>query len=339
MSQFHRNPNWHWPVFQEALCGIMTDRERLGLPEHYVKGRLDDEIHGAAKTLYGLNPAGLLQIIQSEHTTLAERIAAGNYLAVLGDPRINTLEPEMVQVDGDTVRLGLPEAEIDGVMKNFDGLGLNRAWIEKECPEYFVALKPYRIARFPVTNQEYRDFLLDSGYPEIPVSWAFRRFPQERSNHPVYTVTHQAADAYAHWLSKKGGREFRLPSEAEWEWAATGGDHREFPWGNDFDADFANCCETGVFCTTPVGVFLKGVSPFGLHDMAGNVEEYVADDYAPYPDGKYVTDHLVDIHGAYRVARGGGFARFRDLLRTRRRHGHNPKSSTYVMGFRLAEFV
>ena len=71
--------------------------------------------------------------------------------------------------------------------------------------------------------------------------------------------------------------------------------------------------------------------------MAGNVEEYVADLYRPYPGGEPVADHLVEIHGAYRVARGGGFSRFRDLARTRRRHGHNPRSATYAMGFRLVE--
>ena len=71
--------------------------------------------------------------------------------------------------------------------------------------------------------------------------------------------------------------------------------------------------------------------------MAGNVEEYVADDYAAYPGGAFIADHLVQIHGRYRVARGGSFARFRDLARTRRRHGFNPRSATYAMGFRLAE--
>ena len=73
--------------------------------------------------------------------------------------------------------------------------------------------------------------------------------------------------------------------------------------------------------------------------MAGNVEEYVADQYGPYPGGAWVQDHLVDIHGHYHVARGGSFARFRDLARTRRRHGHNPRSATYAMGFRLAETI
>ncbi len=76
--------------------------------------------------------------------------------------------------------------------------------------------------------------------------------------------------------------------------------------------------------------------PIALTDMAGNVEEYVGGVYTAYPGGTRISDHLVEIHGTYRVARGG-FARFRDLARTRRRHGGNPRSTTYTMGFRLAE--
>ena len=329
--------DWHWPVFEETLCGTMTDRERLGLPQHYVQGRLDAQIAEAYAFLYGLSRDNLLNLIASTHHTLAQRIAAGNLLALLGDPRIEVMQPAMVDIAGGDVRLGLDPDQVDGVMERFSGLGLNRAWIEKECPSYSASIQPFKIAKYPVTHQEYKAFLLDTAFPEIPSSWDFRRYPQERANHPVYTVSHAAAQAYALWLSAKTGRAFRLPTEAEWEWAAMGHDHREFPWGNSFHADFSNSAETGLFTTTAVGVFLEGDSPFGVSDMAGNVEEYVADAYAPYPNGQFVQDHLVDIHGQYHVARGGSFARFRDLLRTKRRHGHNPKSSTYAMGFRLAE--
>ena len=128
-----------------------------------------------------------------------------------------------------------------------------------------------------------------------------------------------------------------MPTEAEWEYAAAGPSGYEFPWGNEFVADNANTAETGLFQSTPVGIFSRGDSPFGISDMAGNVEEYVAGNYAAYPGGEFIADHLVEIHGTYRIARGGSFARFRDLARTRRRHGHNPRSATYAMGFRLAE--
>jgi formylglycine-generating enzyme required for sulfatase activity len=279
----------------------------------------------------------LLDTMISPASTLPARIACGNLLALVGDPRISVERPRMVDIRGGDVEIGLPSDEVGAVLERFTGLGLDRSWIEKECPRHRVALSPYRMACYPVTNAEYRAFLLDTGHPELPSSWHFRRFPQERANHPVYTISPESADAYASWLAQLTGRGFRLPTEAEWEWAAAGPEHREFPWGPLFDADLANTAETGLFSSSPVGAFVGGESPFGVMDMAGNVEEYVADVYAAYPGGSFVADHLVQIQGTYRVARGGSFARFRDLARTRRRHGHNPKSATYAMGFRLAE--
>lgn len=329
--------DWHWPVFDGALCGTESDRERLGLPDRYVPGRLDALLPQAWRRLCGLRPDRLGALCEDAAAALADRVAAGDLLAQLGDPRIDTLGPAMIAVAGGEVEIGLPEAGIDAVLGRYAGLGLQRSWIEKECPRHIVRLAPYALAKYPVTNREYRDFLLDTGYAELPTSWEFRRFPQERANHPVYTVSPAAAEAYAGWLARRTGRAFRLPTEAEWEYAAAGAEGREFPWGPDFDADRANTAESGLFRTSAVGAFASGAGPFGHADMAGNVEEYIADDYAPYPGGGFVADHLVSIHGSYRVARGGSFARFRDLARSRRRHGHNPRSATYAMGFRLAE--
>jgi formylglycine-generating enzyme required for sulfatase activity len=328
---------WHWPSFPAALCGDMTDRERLGLPDRFVTARLDHEMSTAYAALHRDSRDDLAQRTNSANATLAERIVAGNLLALLGDPRISVQRPDMVEIAGGDVDIGLEPADVDGVLEHFSSLGLDRAWIEKECPRHRTTLRPYRIARLPVTNGEYRTFLLETGHADIPSSWAYRQFPRERANHPVYSVSAHSADAFAAWLAQRSGRGFRLPTEAEWEWAAAGPDGRVFPWGSRFDAELTNTAECGLFTTTPVGAFAGGESAFGLCDMAGNVEEYVADDYAPYPGGSFITDHLVKIQGGYRIARGGSFARFRDLARTRRRHGHNPRSATYAMGFRLAE--
>lgn len=333
------DPAWHWPCFGSTLCGQMNDRERLGLPDHYLAGRLDEGLRHAYATLRGAPRDALLDILADAAVPLTARLASGNLLALVGDPRLSADHPAMLAIPGGAVEIGLPAAEVDAALARCAGLGLERAWIDKECPRHTVALQPYRMARYPVTNLEYRTFLLDSGHPDLPTSWHFRRFPHERANHPVYGIEAASADAYALWLARRTGRGFRLPSEAEWEWAAAGPAGLEFPWGERFDADLANTAETGLFTTSPVGAMLGGESPFGLSDMAGNVEEYVADDYAPYPGGVFVADHLVQIHGRYRVARGGCFARFRDLARTRRRHGHNPRSVAYAMGFRLAETI
>jgi toxoflavin biosynthesis protein ToxD len=331
--------SWHRPRFDAVLCGQIDDRERMGLPLHYTAARLDGDLPQAFAALRGASQADWLEVLSTPTSTLCMRLASGNLLALLGDPRIDALNPNMLDVPGGTVQIGLPPSELNAVLDRFDGLGLDRSWIAKECPRHTITLKPYRLARWPVTNAEYREFLCDTGHAELPSSWAFRQFPQERSNHPVYTVSAASADAYASWLAGRTGRHFRLPTEAEWEWAAAGPEGLEFPWGEHFDAELANTAETGLFCSTPVGAFVGGESPFGLQDMAGNVEEYVADNYTAYPQGEFIEDHLVRMLGTYRVARGGSFARFRDLARTRRRHGQNPRSSTYAMGFRLAQTI
>jgi formylglycine-generating enzyme required for sulfatase activity len=315
----------------------MTDRERLGLPDRFVASRLDAPLSKAYVELRQAPRDTLLDVLGSIESKLAQRIAAGNLLAFVGDPRIVVEQPCMVNIEGGDVEIGLASEAVDAVLGRFAGLGLDRSWIEKETPRHAVRLNRFAMARYPVTNSEYRAFLLDTAHAEIPSSWAFRQYPQERANHPVYTISADSADAYARWLSRRTGRDLRLPLEAEWEWAAAGPQGLEFPWGSEFDADLANTAETGLFNTSPVGAFAGGESGFGLADMAGNVEEYVAEAYCAYPGGPFVNDHLVQIHGAYRVARGGSFARFRDLARNCRRHGHNPRSATYAMGFRLAE--
>jgi formylglycine-generating enzyme required for sulfatase activity len=148
-------------------------------------------------------------------------------------------------------------------------------------------------------------------------------------------VSTQDADAYLAWLSEVTGTAHRLPTEAEWEHAAKGFAGQEYPWGAEFDESAANTRETGVHTTTPVGAFPAGDSPFGLSDMAGNVEEYVSGEYAPYPGGRRVEDHLTESLGDYRITRGGSFARYGDLCRCRRRHGSFP-SPLYPAGFRVA---
>lgn len=264
----------HWPEFEAVLCGDMTDRERLGLPNHYLADRFSARMQTLYQQLRLFSVEQLLAMIDANDTDLVTRIAAGNLLALIGDPRIDTKNPTMIDIPANQAWIGLDYTDVDTVLSNFDKLGLNADWIRKECPRHCVELSDYRIAKYPVTNQEYRDFLLDSGYPEIPSSWSFRRFPIERANHPVYTLSAQACDAYGQWLSVQTGRKFRLPTEAEWEFAASGTEGREFPWGARFDENLANTCETGLFETTPVGVFQGGESCFQVYDMAGNVEEY-----------------------------------------------------------------
>lgn len=331
---------WHWPTFEKILCGQMSEQALLGLPDYFSSSRFADVIPALYDRLRLKSKHECLAMAEDKNVPLPERLVAANILALTGDPRISTLNPAMIFVRGGRAWIGLEEDKVDAVLAQYSNLGLDKKWILKECPRHSVSLRDFNIGKYPVTNQEYRDFLVDTCYTELPTSWTFRQFPAEKANHPVYTITAKAAEAYATWLSEKTNRKFRLPSEAEWEYAAAGTDGLEFPWGDVFEPDYANTAETGLFSTTPVGIFVEGNSATGIADLAGNVEEYVRDAYAAYPGGIFVSDHLVDMNGEeYRVARGGSFARFRDLARTRRRHGHNPASHTYAMGFRLIEEI
>jgi formylglycine-generating enzyme required for sulfatase activity len=280
------------------------------------------------------DPAELASIAENGALPLRVRLAAGTLLAVCGDSRLGAL-PALVKVCGGKIEMGLRPEDVEKVATRWRHVGVERAWIEKETPEFTAWLDDFYLSRYPVTNSQYRDFLNTTPRGHRPSTWYLGAYPWDRANHPVCGVSCEDADAYLAWLSRETGHPYRLPTEAEWEHAAKGFAGREYPWGGEFDPAKANTRETGLHTTSPVGVFPGGDSPFGVADMAGNVEEYVADPYHPYPGGKPVEDHLTEALGSYRVTRGGSFARHGDLARTRRRHGPLP-GPLYPCGFRVA---
>lgn len=206
-------------------------------------------------------------------------------------------------------------------------------WIDKELPSHKVALRPYRIGRYPVTNAQYAAFRSTTG-AAAPGS-------QERglpADHPVWGVSFADAEAFAVWAGGVSGRRFRLPTEAEWEFAARGFGRADYPYGAEFSAERANTVESGIGTTTPVDRYARWASPFGVCDLAGNVEEWVSGRYAPYPGGRLVEDDLTAALGpGYRILRGGSFARGGDLSRCARRHGPYPAAEYRYTGFRVAE--
>lgn len=320
----------------DADINSLTDRAAMGLPEGYVEPR-------AERLRYFARVAGhpadeLAAEVEDASLPLEHRLAAGTALALAGDPRIRWDAPRMLRVPAGQALLGTAEGEVDALHADSARFGVQRSWVEKECPRHALLVADFAIARHPVTNAEFAVFLKDTGHTEIPSNWNYGRFDPSAANHPVYTVTAQSADAYAGWLARRTGRRFRLPTEQEWEYAAAGPDGLRHPWGDTWDAQAANTLETGLLMTTPVGAFPEGRSWCGALDMAGNVEEYTSSTYRPYPGGELVRDDLYLRLGAYRIARGGAFNRFRDLARCQRRHGPYPRS-LYAMGFRLAEDV
>jgi len=154
---------------------------------------------------------------------------------------------------------------------------------------------------------------------------------------PVVGVCWYEAMAYANWLASVTGAPYRLLSEPEWEWAARRG-KRRFPWGGDWDTGKLNSLEgeERVMRTTPVGAYPQGVTPEdGIHDLSGNVWEWTATKYAEYPY-KVEADLENPKATGRRIARGGGWAANRKMVRCAYRVWYFPWSRNIIRGFRLA---
>ncbi len=156
--------------------------------------------------------------------------------------------------------------------------------------------------------------------------------------HPVTTIDFPSASRFCAWV---GGR---LPTEAEWERAARGTDHRRFPWGNQYNSRLANHGrgagpddEDGYRLLAPVGSYPDAASPFGVLDMAGNVFEWTADAFSPEA---YLTSSRVDPHGGestgIRVVRGGSFLSAAFAMRTSHREPVPEGAIQPDLGFRCA---
>lgn len=143
-------------------------------------------------------------------------------------------------------------------------------------PPHFETVSPFFMDTTEVTNAQYAEFIKATGQVP-PRAWKEGVYPEAEANFPVTGITWYEAAEYAAWKGK------RLPTEAEWEFAARGTDGRTYPWGDDWDASLANAGENAKGLR-PVGQ--GGVSPFGIYDMAGNAWEWTASDARSYPGGK-----------------------------------------------------
>jgi formylglycine-generating enzyme required for sulfatase activity len=202
----------------------------------------------------------------------------------------------------------------------------------EETPVHQVQISPFYISRDEVTFAEYDRFARATGR-SLPDDEGSGRGPR-----PVVNVSWKEAQAYVAWLSRQTGKRYRLPSEAEWEYAARAGTEGFFWWGYEKGIENANCFDCGSQwdnrSTAPVGSF--GANPFGLRDTAGNVMEWVTDCYhanyhgAP-TDGSAWTSGACD----QRVARGGAFNKPATSMHVSRRSGFAPDARLGFLGFRV----
>lgn len=200
-----------------------------------------------------------------------------------------------------------------------------------EQPVHPVNLNAFYMSKYEITIKQYVYFLnaggnddhyrtemADTTYCGIIKNGAGDySVSSGRDNYPVTYVTWYDAVAYCDWLSANTGKTYRLPTEAEWEYAAVGGNpHRTYPWGNTWQQTYCNWWDNGgdgsidgYAYTAPVGSYESGKSPFGLYDMAGNVWEWCKDWYKSdyYSSSPVNNPECTDDSSGGKVLRGGSW--------------------------------
>ncbi|OIR19346.1 serine/threonine-protein kinase pkn1 [mine drainage metagenome] len=252
------------------------------------------------------------------------------------------LTPEQWKELGTSVLIPAGKFQMGTNLKNADAAS---------HPQHTVQLKAYRIDKYLVTNAQYARFIAATGH-RPPSSWKDGKIPQGAALYPVTMVNWYDATAYSKWAGK------RLPTEAEWEKAARGTDGRRWPWGNEMDPARLNTYYN-VGSASNVNTYSNGVSPYGVYDMAGNVDEWVADDFEPYKgtdagaevfqgkmarvqseeDKTMKVADLVPVNRQYKVLRGGSWKSDPFSTATYHRDYSWPNYASDFYGFRCASNV
>ncbi|HEU5128847.1 MAG TPA: ergothioneine biosynthesis protein EgtB [Glycomyces sp.] len=262
-----------------------------------------------------------------------------------------------------------PEVLVEGgpfpMGAGLDGWVLEDWTLDNERPEHPVDVPAFWIDTAPVTCGEFQRFIAEGGYGEprwwsregwehrtsagleAPLFWEradggwirrrFGRVEPVPGGEPVVHVCWYEADAYARWAGR------RLPTEAEWEkaasWDAKTGRTRRYPWGDEEpDRKRANLGQT-CLQPTPAGSYPAGAAPCGARQMLGDVWEWTASDFAPYPGYRAFPDEkysAVFFDGRSKVLRGGSFATHPDAARATFRNWDFPVRRQIFSGFRTA---
>jgi sulfatase modifying factor 1 len=263
--------------------------------------------------------------------------------------------PEMVVIPAGSFAMGSPDSEIS---RNND-----------EGPVHQVKLSTFALGKTEITRSQFSAFVKDSKYVTGVkcVAFAGGKFNEQSgrnwrdigylqtATHPASCLSWNDAIAYTKWLSHKTGKQYRLPSEAEWEYAARANTVTSRYWGNDPDAAcaYANVadmtaeaeiphasswllhhCTDGFAYSAPVGSFKANT--FGLYDMLGNVLEWTEDSFHETYKGAPIDGSAWQGDASRRVLRGGSWNSSPSLVRSARRCVSKPDERFSFAGFRVA---
>ena len=261
---------------------------------------------------------------------------------------------KMILVPAGSFLMGSTKAEVDAQLR---AAGLPEDWkihtLDEE-PRHKKTLKPFYIYKYEVTNEQYKSFLDATGHRSPPY-WKGKSYPKDKGRHPVVEVSWDDAQAYCRWAGT------RLPSETQWAYAARGAapadgkPSRAYPWGDNWDRLLCNNSslhagrelqsgedwnkwykgdQKSLFpLTSSVGSFQKSVSPFGVHDMAGNAWEWCENIPAPFPDQN--SDDVKD--KKLRARRGGSWANVALHIRSADRQPAAHDNLNLYTGFRCVK--
>ena len=281
----------------------------------------------------------------------------------------------LLMVNGEPERMSIEHA---GVMVRISGGDFCMGDVAgngepDEQPVYTIHVDAFWLASYEVTREQFKNFVAATGYVSNaerddsaqtgclavdPDKWTFKYrtayywsapgFKQDDA-HPVVCVSYDDALAFISWLNQETERLFRLPTEAEWEYAARAGKRTTYPWG---DSEIESCehgnvadrnvwpgyskspfgkidCDDGHTFTAPVGSY--DANPFGIFDMSGNVWEWTSDCWSK----NYSFEHVSEICG-FRTFRGSAWMNSEKSLRSANRSKNGPSDRLNTVGFRLA---
>ncbi len=307
--------------------------------------------------------AQLIDVISNIQIPYKIRIRSARVLSYIGDPRLedSSIVPEMIDVEAGSFIKGANKEEIEHFIAEVEKVDLTEEdlWIKNYWKEILlseISVKEkvniphhFKIGKYPITNRQYQCFLNENPSYPIP-NWgddkkgAIYTWDKEKrtcniayNNCPVVLVSWNDATAYCKWLSQKTGRYFRLPTEAEWEYAARGPESRIYPWGNQWIDGYANTLESGLKDIIPIGCFLEGVSHFGLFDCSGQIWEWTSTQdnklwKKAWPEGMRSSNDTE----AY-IVRGGAWDDISVFARCSSRGPNAASFYEHYIGFRIVE--